>query len=102
MSDVPALAEHLAIMVTARDTPRYQTVLKDNIRFLERELAAALASARKAGAREERERLAKAAEAAEARSEPILVAVQQAPREWQTFSVNGWAVSSWLRSQGEG
>jgi hypothetical protein len=52
MRDVPALAEHLANMVTAHDTPRYRTVLKDNIKFLERELASALAEARAEGARE--------------------------------------------------
>ncbi len=61
MRDIPALAEHLANMVTASDTPRYRSVLADNIRFIERELTTALTEARKQGAEEERERLMKLA-----------------------------------------
>ncbi|MED5549328.1 MAG: hypothetical protein VX529_08185 [Pseudomonadota bacterium] len=89
MRDVPALAEHLANMVTAHDTPRYRTVLKDNIQFLERELSAALSEARAEGAREERERLARLAE----------------EQDWGICEIDRdvWVVSnsmaSWIRSQ---
>ncbi|MED5549423.1 MAG: hypothetical protein VX529_08695 [Pseudomonadota bacterium] len=86
MRDVPALAEHLANMVTAHDTPRYRTVLKDNIKFLERELSAALSQARAEGAREALDAAAKSA---------------MDPKKWHAAwpSWVGTTVSGWIRSQ---
>jgi hypothetical protein len=102
MRDVPALAEHLANMVTAHDTPRYRTVLKDNIKFLERELSAALSEARAEGAREERERLADLIEkyGASDINGPSIVD----PDDWKDWPKNDgrcglMEIPCWLRAQ---